>query len=90
MGKTLHKEDKKSKKDKKDKKMKKERSSSEESGSEESAKPEVSTPVMKPNLQIFVSGIPYEATVDMLKEYFNQGDNKSLSQSIIEIKLPLY
>jgi nucleolin len=92
MGKTLHKEDKKSKKDKKDKKEKKERSSSEDSGSadEVAANPEVSTPVVKPNLQIFVSGIPYEATVDMLKEYFNQGDNKSLSQNIIEIKLPLY
>ena len=41
-------------------------------------------------MQIFVSGIPYEANVAMIKEYFNQGDNKSLSDKIIEVKLPLY
>jgi nucleolin len=41
-------------------------------------------------MQIFVSGIPYEANVAMIKEYFNQGENKSLSDKIIEVKLPLY
>ena len=91
MGKTLHKE-KKDKKDKKHKKEKKERSSSEESASEKqtSASPEVAAPVIKPNLQIFVSGIPYEANTDMMRDFFNQGENKTLSSSITEIKLPLY
>jgi nucleolin len=89
MGKTLHKEDKKSKKDKKDKKEKKIESSAEMSEVEEPEEQEAA-PVQKPNLQIFVSGIPYEANVAMIKEYFNQGENKTLSDKIIEVKLPLY
>ena len=37
-----------------------------------------------------MSGIPYEANEAMLREYFNQGENKKLSGKITEVKLPLY
>ena len=42
------------------------------------------------NLQVFVSGIPYEANEAQLREFFNQGENKNLSDEIKDVKLPLY
>ena len=42
------------------------------------------------NLQIFVSGIPYEATETMLRDFFNQAEDKTLANQIVDIKLPLY
>lgn len=84
------KKDKKVKKDKKEKKEKKEVSESEQSEQMEVEVEAEKTKAVNPeNLQVFVSGIPYEATEALIKEFFNQ-DDATLSSSITEIKLPKY
>ena len=67
-------------------KKKTQQSSSSESDSSSSDNEEAP----QQNMQVFVSGIPYEATEVMLKEFFAQGDDKELAKRITEVKLPRY
>ena len=78
---------KKDKKDKKDKKSKKEKKRNYEEEIDLNTAQDEQPPQ---NLQVFVSGIPYEANEAQLREFFNQGENKNLSDEIKDVKLPLY
>jgi len=48
-----------------------------------------SQPQRPANLQVFISGIPYESTEAQLKEFFNLKDS-NLAQFITEVKLPRF